>query len=205
MKTCTLVGIGGPSGSGKSTLAHALQSHLEAATVISVDSYYHPLDHLPLGERHKCNFDHPDSIDWDLFAEQLESLTRSREILQPVYSFHEHTRMPGAVPIMPHGVVIIEGILTLHHPAIRPLLDLKIYVEAPDDLCYGRRRERDLVERGRSEQSVAEQYTSTVRPMAEQFVWPTRAHADIVVRGTDPLPQSVQLIATALTGSLVAE
>lgn len=184
MRRPCLIGIGGPSGSGKSTLAARLGAELPGGGVIvSLDSYYRPLDHLTASERAQTNFDHPDALDWDLFLAQLSTLRNGESIEEPVYRFDLHTRDPQTRAIRPGSFVIVEGILALHREAVRAMFDLKIYIETADQECYRRRLERDTRERGRTGESVAEQYRATVRPMAESFVWPTRRFADLLVSG----------------------
>ncbi|MFN7923465.1 MAG: uridine kinase [Bryobacteraceae bacterium] len=187
-----LVGIAGPSGSGKSELARRLTALLPGATaLLSLDSYYRPLDHLPAADRAACNFDHPDSLDWPLLLAHLDSLRDGNPVFEPVYRFDLHTRAPETRFLQPGHFLVLEGILALHHPEVVSKLDLKIYVETPDEECLERRLRRDVVERGRTVDSVLRQYDDTVRPMAEQFVWPSRHLADLVVSGMQPLERSV--------------
>ena len=194
-----IIGIGGPSGSGKSTLAAHLQAVLPGgAEIVSLDSYYFPLDHLDAAARANCNFDHPGALDWDLFFQQLTALRQRQSIEEPVYRFDLHTRDARTRRVEPAPYVIVEGILALHWQDARSLMDCLVYIETRDQECYRRRLERDTLERGRSGTSVERQYRDTVRPMAEQFVWPTRQYADLVVSGERGYDEPVQAVMALL-------
>lgn len=200
MASTTIIGIAGPSGSGKSTLARHLQSALGdgAAEIVSLDSYYFPLHHLTAAERAARNFDHPEAIDWKLVNTHLEDLKQGRAIQEPIYRFDLHTRDLLTRRVLPKPHVIVEGILALHDPQVRGALSLKVYIETRDGACYQRRVARDTRERGRTEESVVRQYSETVRPMAEQFVRPTRAFADVVVSGEYGYAEPVKAVLKAL-------
>lgn len=185
-----LIGVAGPSGAGKSELARLLATRLGTSVVVSLDSYYLPLSHLTFEERVHCNFDHPDSLDWDLIRSDLERLHRGEPIDEPVYLFDRHSRASHSRHIEPAGFIIVEGLFALHDARVRSLLGAGIFVTAPDEICLARRIARDTVERGRSHDSVLAQYIATVRPMAEIHVLPTQAYADLIVCGTDPLETS---------------
>lgn len=174
------------------------------APVISLDSYYRDLSELSIAEREKVNFDEPDSLDSELILQQAAALCNGEPILVPTYDFHTHTRAPGRRRIEPGGAAIIEGLFTLYWSPLRALLHTKVYVDLDDTTCYRRRRERDICERGRTVESVQLQYSSTVRPMAERHIWPTRCFADVVVRGDAILEESVAavLAATAMPKTL---
>jgi uridine kinase len=177
-----LVGIAGGTGSGKTTLAQNIQEAFEGKCVlISQDSYYKDLSHLEFEERANVNFDHPDSIDFALLREHLIELKGGRSILQPVYSFVSHSRMDHTHFIEPKDIILVEGILLLAIPEIRELFDVKIFVHTDDDIRMLRRIERDIKERGRSFDSVKEQYLKTVKPMHDLFVEPSKQYADIIV------------------------
>ena len=178
-----IIGIAGGSGSGKTTLAIRLKERFgeDEVRLISHDSYYKRHDELPFAERCKLNYDHPDAFDNDLLIEHLRELKAGRSIQCPVYSFTDYNRTDKTVEIAPARVVIVEGILIFHDPALRELFDIKIFVEADADVRILRRCLRDVEERGRTLQSVVDQYLTTVKPMHEQFVEPSRKYADIVV------------------------
>lgn len=179
-----LIGIAGPSGAGKTYLATHLAAALQAE-VLALDRYYRDLSHLSVADRGLVNFDAPDALEHELLIEQLARL-RLREIVHlPVYDFATHTRTGRTETLRPSGVLIVEGLFTLHWPGLRDLLGTKVYVDMGDDICLARRKERDVRERGRSLQSVVEQYQTTVAPMAHRYVRPTIAHADVVVGGGD--------------------
>lgn len=194
-----LIGIAGPSGSGKTALARKLAAALPGETsIVSLDSYYRELSHLSLEERGRVNFDHPDSLDWALFLDHLDRIHRGESIPEPVYRFDQHNRAAEVTWIRATDWVLVEGILVLHREDVSARLDLKVYVETPDEVCLRRRVERDTVERGRTTESVHWQYARTVRPMAAEYVWPQRHRADIVVSGQEPFDASVARVTRAL-------
>ncbi|HTZ98149.1 MAG TPA: uridine kinase [Terriglobales bacterium] len=184
-----VIGIAGPSGAGKTELARSI-TRVVPATLLSLDSYYRDLSHLPLSGRVKQNFDDPAMIDDALLYEQLTALLHRQPINRPTYDFSCHTRTSEAHILEPHGIIVLEGLFLLYWEHARHLLDLKIYVTSDDNTCFERRLARDLQERGRTPESVRQQYDSTVRAMAERYIYPTRAFADLVVEGTDPLDQT---------------
>jgi uridine kinase len=196
-----LIGIAGPSCAGKTEVARALTGALPGRTVlVALDSYYRPLGHLPLEERELRNFDHPDALDWDLIVADVRKLARGEAIDQPVYLFDQHTRATWSMRIDPAEFIIIEGLFTLYDPRVRTELDASFFVNAPDETCFDRRRQRDIHERGRTLDSVCRQYAETVRPMAEQYVIPTREHAEVVLDGCAPLAESVAKVLAHLKG-----
>jgi uridine kinase len=195
VRTPHLIGVAGPSCAGKTELARALADRLPAP-IISLDSYYVDLVHLPFEERPRTNFDVPESLDKDLFVNQLRQLSRGEEIHVPVYDFTRHIRASETKSVRAGEFVIVEGLFALYWEEVRALLGTKVFVFADDDICFGRRLERDVRERGRTPESVREQYDSTVRPMAETYILPTRRFADLVLSGTDPLEQSVRAVLT---------
>jgi uridine kinase len=189
-----MLGIAGWSGSGKTTLAVELARQLDA-TLFPLDLYYRDLSQFPLDSRHKRNFDHPDSLESELIVEHVRALANGKTIQRPVYDFKTHSRVAGAFDtITPAGVVIVEGILALHYAELRPLYTFSIYVNAPHDVCLARRIHRDMRERGRTEESVREQFEATARPMADLYVTPSAARASVIVEGTDALDWSVEQI-----------
>ena len=189
-----VIGIAGCSGSGKTTLALELASQLEA-TLFPLDLYYRDLSAFPLDSRHKLNFDHPDSLESELILEHVRALAQGKPIQRPVYDFRTHTRVPGAFELLvPSRFVIVEGILALHYDELVPLYNVSVYVEAPHEVCLIRRIHRDTHERGRTEQSVREQFHATARPMADLFVLPSAARATLTVDGTEALDWSVEQV-----------
>ena len=178
-----IIGMAGGSGSGKTTIAEAIVDAVgpDMVALIQHDAYYRNLEHIPLEERIKVNFDHPDSLETDLLIRHLEELRAGRSIEHPVYDFSTHTRTDRTVRVDPERVVIIEGILVLSEPELRELMDLRIYVDTDADLRLLRRLRRDLVERGRAIDSVLDQYMNSVRPMHLQFVEVSKRYADIIV------------------------
>jgi len=189
-----VLGIAGCSGSGKTTLAVELARQLDA-TLFPLDLYYRDLSQFPLDSRHTCNFDHPDSLESELILEHVRALANGEPIQRPVYDFKTHSRVAGAFDtIVPARVVIVEGILALHFEELIPLYSFSIYVNAPNEICLKRRIYRDMMERGRTEASVREQFEATARPMADLYVLPSAARASLIVEGTDALDWSVEQI-----------
>jgi uridine kinase len=189
-----LIGIAGCSGSGKTTLARELATHLDGI-VFPLDLYYRDLAHFPLDSRDKQNFDHPDSLESELFIEHVRNLRVGRTIQRPVYDFSRHTRVPNAFePIEPARVIIVEGILALHYDDLLPLYDFSVYVDAPNQICLKRRIYRDMRERGRTEASVRAQFDATAKPMADLYVLPSQTRATMTVCGTDALDWSIEQI-----------
>jgi uridine kinase len=178
-----VVGIAGGTGSGKTTVADNIVRRLdmEAVTVVQQDAYYRDLSDLSPPQRDILNFDHPDSIENDLFVDHLTALKAGEEIEQPIYDFTRHLRTSETTRVRPRDVIIAEGILLFHFLDLRGLLDIKIYVDTPADIRLMRRIERDIRERGRTLASVTEQYVRTVRPMHEEFVEPSKRFADVII------------------------
>jgi uridine kinase len=177
-----LIGIAGPSCSGKSCLATLLADRLHGA-LLSLDSYYRPLDHLSLPQRAAYNFDVPGALDWGLLLSHVAELQQGSSIQIPVYDFANHTRSARTIPLTPAPFVIVEGLFALYAEALRASLGTKIYVELDEELCLHRRIARDVRERGRSRESVVAQYRTTVAPMASRYVYPARAYADLTISG----------------------
>jgi uridine kinase len=178
-----LIGIAGGTGAGKTLVAQSISEDLGSENVVIVeqDSYYRDLRNIPLGERETRNFDHPDAFDRDLLRTQLETLLQGGEVDQPVYEMRTHTRNPQTVRVKARRIMILDGILILDDPAIRQLMDIKLYVDADPDIRFIRRLKRDLTERGRTLDQVIRQYESSVRPMHLQFVEPSKRYADLVI------------------------
>ncbi len=178
-----IIGIAGGTGCGKTTVVNQIVNELPKCEVciISQDSYYKDTSHLTYNERTKINFDHPQSIDFDLLANHLLSLKNNQTIEQPVYSFIEHNRTKETITTKPRKVLIVEGILILTNPIIRNLLDIKIYVNTDSDERLIRRLKRDITERGRDMKEVLDRYQNTLKPMHQQFIDPTKEFADIII------------------------
>lgn len=193
-----MLAVAGASGSGKTTLAAELARTL-GGLHFSLDTYYRDLSHLPVAERALQNFDDPAMIEVPLLTAHLEALSRGETIERPLYSFAEYIRIPGQTEtIRPESVVVVEGLFTLYFPQLRPLYQLSVFVDAADDICFERRLKRDMEERGRSPESVRQQYDATVRPCGLAFVRPLIDFADLIVDGTDPLDFKVELVVSTL-------
>jgi uridine kinase len=189
MSATHIIAIAGPSCAGKTELARYLSRRL-TAPILPMDAYYRDLAFLPLEARCKFNFDIPDSVDHALLLEHLTALAAGRSIQRPVYDFTIHTRAPISETVTPGRCLIVEGLFALYWDDIRSLVGTKVFVDAPDEVCLARRQVRDVIERGRTPESVLKQYVETVRPMAELYVRPARRFADLVVSGEVPLEQS---------------
>ena len=182
-KKAIIIGISGPSASGKSLLANTIVNELgsDQVVVISEDSYYKDNSHLPLSEREKINYDHPDSFDHALLYEHLCQLQHGASVEIPIYSHSEHIRTSKTRFIGDHAIIVLEGILLFSDKALREIMDIRIFMSAPLDVCLLRRLKRDVVERHRSFESVLHQYETTVRPMYLQFIEPSSRYADLIV------------------------
>ena len=178
-----IIGICGGTGSGKTTIARKIVEAVGKENVVLVeqDSYYRNLKDLPLDYRQMANFDHPDALDNDLLVNHLRKLKAGERVELPIYDFRTHTRLNETMPIEPQPIVIVEGILIFADPRLLEQLDIKVFVDTPDDIRFIRRLRRDLAERGRTVESVIEQYLATVRPMHMQFVEPSKRYADVII------------------------
>jgi uridine kinase len=177
-----VVGIAGGTGSGKTTVAHKLAASMPGrAAVIEHDAYYRDQAHLELAERARCNYDHPSSLESDLLASHLSALREGRAVDVPIYDFANHTRKAETRHVEPARVIIVEGILVFTEPLLREQMDIKIFVDTDSDIRLIRRIRRDLEQRGRSFQSVRDQYYATVRPMHIEHVEPSKRWADLIV------------------------
>ncbi len=182
--SCYIIGIAGGSGSGKSTFAENIKAKFEdKVTLIKCDNYYIPHDDISMEERQYLNYDAPESIDFALLAEHLQMLRQGQEVVGPLYDFSIHTRSHETVLIKPTPIIILDGILIFANPQLRELFNLKIYAETDADERILRRLRRDIMERGRTIDSVIDQYITTVKPMHNIYVEPTKSMADIVVNG----------------------
>ncbi len=193
-----VLAVAGCSGSGKTTLARELAEQLDAV-LFPLDFYYRDLAHLTFEQRNSYNFDHPDSLEHDLIVQHVKMLREGHGIERPNYDFSTHSRMAGVTDhVQADRFIIVEGILALHYADLAPLYDFSVYVEAPHDVCLMRRIHRDVRERGRTEESVREQFAMFAQPMADEFVLPSKSFADIVVSGTEALDWSIELILKGL-------
>jgi len=178
-----IIGIAGGTGSGKTTVARAIYDRVGSDRIewISHDSYYRNFEGLSAGEKHHINFDHPDSLETELLARHLDVLAKGSAVEVPIYDFTTHSRKDERQRVEPRRVVIVEGILVLAEPELRKRIDIKLFVDTPADIRFMRRLVRDIKLRGRSMESVIEQYTTTVRPMHEEFVEPSKRYADLII------------------------
>lgn len=183
VKKPLLIGIAGGTGSGKTKVARRLMEDMgpKEVTIIDQDSYYRNLTHLSFDERAAQNFDHPDAIDSPLLLQHVQALLRGESIDRPIYDFKEHLRGEETIKVEPHAIYILEGILILTYPELRELMDIKIFVDTDADRRFIRRLKRDMSSRGRSMDSVIQQYMKTVRPMHLDFVEPSKRYADIII------------------------
>jgi uridine kinase len=183
VKIPIIVGIAGGTGSGKTTVAKAIYDRVGADRIewIAHDSYYRNFESLSDEERHRINFDHPDSLETELLCRHLDVLSKGAAVEVPIYDFAAYARKPATQRVEPRKVVIVEGILVLAEPELRKRIDIKLYVDTPPDIRFVRRLMRDISARGRSVESVIEQYVTTVRPMHEEFVETSKRHADLII------------------------
>ncbi|MDG5786482.1 uridine kinase [Evansella sp. AB-P1] len=183
VKKPVIIGVAGGSGSGKTTVAKKIfcQFHDQDILMIEQDSYYKDQSHLPMDERLKTNYDHPLAFDNDLLLEHLKILLERKSIRKPVYDYAKHTRSNEIINVIPRDVIILEGILILEDERLRNMMDIKLFVDTDSDIRIIRRLVRDMKERGRTIDSVIDQYTSVVRPMHLQFIEPTKRYADVII------------------------
>ncbi len=199
-----IIGIAGGSGSGKTTIADAVVRALPEVALVQHDSYYRHRPDLSLEHRSLVNYDHPDSLETDLLVNHLGLLARGVAIDRPIYDFTEHLRSIETDRVESGPVIIVEGILVLANPDLRALLGLKVYVDADPDVRLARRLSRDIDQRGRTPQSVLEQYFAFVRPMHVEFVEPSKRYADLVIAERDH-PAAVETLVQAIRAHLVGE
>ena len=178
-----IIGISGGTGSGKTTVANRILESVSANEVVFIqqDSYYRNINDLPLDYRSIANFDHPDALDNDLLVNHVRRLKAGEAVELPLYDFRTHTRLNETRYVEPKPIVIVEGILIFADPRLLEQMDIKVFVDTPDDIRFIRRLRRDIAERARTVESVIEQYTATVRPMHMQFVEPSKRHADVII------------------------
>ncbi len=178
-----IVGVAGGTGSGKTTVSRAILERVgpDRIAYIQHDSYYRDLSHLPLEERARVNFDHPDSLENELLVQHLRQLCAGQPAEVPIYDFTTHTRRPETRTVYPHRVILVEGILIFADKTLRDMMDVKIFVDTDADIRFIRRLQRDIAERGRTMESVIRQYLETVRPMHLEFVEPSKRYADVII------------------------
>ena len=200
-----IIGIAGGTGCGKTTVVNQIINELppNEVGIISQDSYYNDLSHLPMEERIKVNFDHPSAIDFALLSRHLIQLKAGKSVEQPIYSFKEHNRTGETETTDPRKVMIVEGILILTHPEVRDLFDIKIYVHADSDERLIRRIKRDVDERGRDIEEVIKRYQSTLKPMHQQFIEPTKEYADIIIPNNKYNTVAINIVRTIINERLI--
>ncbi|MCX7758278.1 MAG: uridine kinase [bacterium] len=195
-----VISIAGGTASGKTTVARSIIEILASKNIhdkvsfINMDSYYVDLSNIKLDERKKINFDHPNSIDWELLYEHLNDLLNRKPINKPVYSYTQYTRSSVYEVIYPNSVVIVEGLFALYDEKIRKISNIKIFVEAPDDIRLIRRIYRDIKERKRNIDEIIDQYLNFVRPMYVEFIEPTKKHADIIIQNERNFNAALELL-----------
>ena len=199
-----VIGIAGGSGSGKSTVARNVAAALGDASVafIDMDAYYLDHGHLPLEERRRVNWDHPNAFDWELLVHQLGCLSEGYAIEKPVYDFVHHSRSTDTVRIPPADVVVVDGILLFVDPRVRELCDVKVFVDADADIRLIRRIRRDMAKRGRPLAEILDQYLSTVQPMHLEFVEPSKRYADVIVPRGGHNPVAIEMIVAKIARRL---
>jgi len=201
-----VIGVAGGSGSGKTTVSRAILERVghERIAFLQHDSYYRDLSHLPLEQRRQVNFDHPDAFDNALFITHLDALIRGEPIAVPTYDFATYVRGAEIVPVAPQPVILLEGILIFADAELRARMEIKLFVDAESDLRIIRRLQRDINERGRTLDSVIEQYLRTVRPMHLEFVEPTKRYADIIIPRGGLNPIAIDMVVARIAGMLDA-
>ncbi|AZP05151.1 uridine kinase [Jeotgalibaca ciconiae] len=204
MKRPIVIGVTGGSGSGKTTVSRTIFEKFSDLSILLLeqDYYYKDQSHLPFEERLKTNYDHPFAFDNDRFISDLESLIAYKSIDQPVYDYAKHTRSDQTIHREPKEVIIVEGILILEDERLRELMDIKVYVDTDDDIRIIRRIKRDIEERGRTLDSVIQQYLSVVKPMHHQFVEPTKKFADIIIPEGGKNQVAIDLMTTKIASIL---
>lgn len=200
-----IIGVTGGSGSGKTTVSRAIynQLHGQAIQIITQDTYYNDQADMTMEERKAVNYDHPLAFDTELLIKQLADLRNNQAIEMPVYDYKQYTRSNKTVHVEPTDVIILEGILILDDERLRDLMDIKVYVDTDDDIRIIRRIQRDMVERGRSLDSIINQYLATVKPMYHQFVEPTKRYANIIVPEGGENQVAIDLLTTKIRDILV--
>jgi uridine kinase len=204
----SIIAITGPSGSGKSWLARNLTACLAemdqslATEILPEDAYYRNQDHLEFSERTRVNYDHPRALEHELLLEQLNCLRAGEPVNVPVYDYVNHTRARRTRPLQPPQLLIVEGVLVLSDPRLRKQFDLTLYLDTPIELCLDRRIQRDVRERGRTKESVKQQFADSVLPMYQEYVLPGREHADLLIDGQTLQESRLQALAERLLSQL---
>lgn len=200
------IGVAGGTASGKTTVSRKILEAVKAdhLAYLQHDAYYRDLSHLPFEERQAFNFDHPDSLENELMIAHLELLQQRQPVEIPVYNFAQYVRTDERILIQPKPIILVEGILIFADKALRQLMDLKIYVDTPDDLRFIRRLQRDVLERGRTVEHVIEQYLDTVRPMHLEFVEPSKRHADVIIPHGGRNIKGIQMVVAQIERMLEA-
>lgn len=202
-----IIGIAGGTGSGKTTVVKKIMESLpkEGVTLIPQDSYYKDSSNVPAEKRQSINFDHPDAFDWELLSEHVRMLREGKSVEQPIYSYLTCTRQPETIHVEPCEVIIIEGILALCDPALRNLMDLKIFVDADPDERLIRVIQRDIVERGRTAEAVMDRYVRVLKPMHLEFIEPTKRYADLIIPQGGHNRKAVEIMKTYIENILHPE
>ena len=201
-----IIGIAGGTGSGKTTVAKKIAQALPQASVafLDMDGYYRNFAHLPMDERREINWDHPEAFDLDLFVSHLEQLARGEPVEKPVYDFTTHLRSSRTERITPADVIVVDGILLFVDERVRALCDVKVFVDADPDIRLVRRIQRDMSERDRPLEEILQQYLTTVRPMQQQFVEPSKRYADIILPRGGENAVAIEMILTTIQRRLEA-
>ena len=202
-----IIGISGGTGSGKTTVATSILESVNAGDVVFIqqDSYYRNLKDLPLDYKQAVNFDHPDALDNDLLVHHIRRLKAGYAVELPIYDFKTHSRLTETLHVEPKPIIIVEGILIFSDARILEEMDIKIFVDTPDDIRFIRRLRRDIAERGRTAESVIEQYLATVRPMHIQFVEPSKRYADVIIPEGGHNLVSIDLISVKIRDRLARD
>jgi len=204
MKKGILIGITGASGSGKTHLANSIIKNLGAdkTVIVQEDSYYKDLSDVSYEERVSQNFDHPEAFDHDLLTKHLVQLLNGEIISPPIYDYKLHTRTKETKIVEPRALVILEGILIFSNAQLRELMDYRVFIDTALDICFVRRLKRDIVERGRTVDSVIQQYIETVRPMYLQFIEPSKQYADLLISGEKKNSEAIDILTTRILALL---
>lgn len=201
-----VIGVTGGSGSGKTTVSRKILENFPELSIVKIDQdfYYKDQSHLPFEERLKTNYDHPFAFDTDLLIDHLQKLIAYQPVDEPVYDYEQHTRSNQTIRLNPKDVILVEGILILEDERLRNLMDIKVYVDTDDDIRIIRRIKRDMVERGRTLDSIIHQYLSVVKPMYTQFIEPTKRYADIIIPEGGSNLVAIDLMTTKIDSILKA-